>query len=324
MGHLPAYAPMTARLGELPPEPQDALFGFEMKWDGVRALGYVENGRLRLLSRNGLDVTVAYPELGPLAGAVADEAVLDGEIVAFGPRGLPSFAALQPRMHQRDPAKIRLLARATPVTYLIFDILHAGGRPAIRRPYAERRELLDRTVVAGERWDVPPYSPGGGATAFETSRELLLEGVVAKRLTSTYQPGRRSADWIKVKHFRTQEAVIGGWKPGEGRRAKGIGSLLLGVHDQEGRLVYAGHVGTGFTEAMLADLGALLAPLARETSPFADEVPRGHARDARWTDPALVGEVRYAEWTADGRLRHPSWRGLRPDRRAEDVVREPG
>ncbi|WP_067172098.1 non-homologous end-joining DNA ligase [Microtetraspora niveoalba] len=324
MGHLPPYAPMTARLGPLPPRSRDELYGYEMKWDGVRALGYVEGGRLRLVSRNGLDVTVAYPELGPLADAVAGAAVLDGEIVAFGPRGHPSFAALQPRMHQRDPAKIRMLARTTPVTYLIFDILHRGDATAIRLPYVERRDLLDRTISAGERWDVPPYSPGGGAAAFRTSHELRLEGVVAKRLTSAYQPGRRSGDWVKVKHFRTQEVVVGGWKPGEGRRARGIGSLLLGVRDPAGRLVYAGHVGTGFTEAALADLGARLAPLARATSPFADEVPREHARHAHWTEPVLVGEVRYAEWTGDGRLRHPSWRGLRPDRRAEDVVREPG
>ncbi|GLX01923.1 non-homologous end-joining DNA ligase [Microtetraspora sp. NBRC 16547] len=324
MGHLPAYAPMLARLGQLPSVAQDELFGYEMKWDGVRAIGYVEDGRLRLVSRNGLDVTVAYPELGPLADAVRGAVVLDGEIVAFGERGLPSFAALQPRMHQRDPVKIRVLARATPVMYLIFDILHLGDATTIRLPYVERRELLDRTISAGERWDVPPYSAGGGATVFESSRELLLEGVVAKRLSSAYQPGRRSGDWLKVKHFRTQEVVIGGWKPGEGRRARGIGSMLIGVHDEAGRLVYAGHVGTGFTDAMLADLAERLAPLDRATSPFADEVPREHARHAHWTDPVLVGEVRYAEWTADGRLRHPSWRGLRPDRRAAEVGREPG
>ncbi|MCC5579372.1 non-homologous end-joining DNA ligase [Microtetraspora sp. AC03309] len=324
MGHLPAYAPMTAQLGQLPPEAQDELFGYEMKWDGVRALGYVEDGRLRLASRNGLDVTVAYPEIGPLAHAVGDAVVLDGEIVAFGARGLPSFEALQPRMHQRDPARIRLLARAVPVTYLIFDILHLGDATTIRLPYAERRELLERTVVAGERWDVPPHSAGGGATVFATSRELLLEGVVAKRLSSPYRPGRRSRDWLKIKHFRTQDVVVGGWKPGEGRRAEGIGSLLLGVHDDTGRLVFAGHVGTGFTEAMLAGLAERLAPLARAKSPFDDEVPREHARHARWVEPVLVGEVRYAEWTGDGRLRHPSWRGLRPDRRADDVVREPG
>ncbi|WP_431903878.1 non-homologous end-joining DNA ligase [Nonomuraea sp. bgisy101] len=324
MGDLPEYSPMLARLGQLPPSAEDRLFGYEMKWDGARALGYVDGAALRLVSRNGLDVTAAYPELGRLPGAVRGNAVLDGEIVAFDEQGRPSFAALQPRIHQRDPDRVAALARSTPVSYLIFDVLHVNVTSTIDLPYLERRDLLSRTVAAGERWSVPPHSVGHGATAFRRSRERLLEGVVAKRLASAYQPGRRSRDWVKVKNFRTQEVIIGGWRPGEGRRADMIGSLLLGVYDDAGRLVYVGHVGTGFTDETLRDLAARLAPYERPDSPFEDKVPLPHARDARWVDPVLVGEVQYTEWTADGRLRHPSWRGLRPDKRPDQVRREEG
>lgn len=323
MGNLPKYSPMLARLGQLPPPAEDELFGYEMKWDGARALGYVNDAALRLVSRNGLDVTAAYPELGPLPAAVRGNTVLDGEIVALDERGVPSFAALQPRIHQRDPDRVAALARSTPVSYLIFDVLHVDDASTIDRPYVERRDLLSRTVAAGERWSVPPHSVGDGATAFRSSRERHLEGVVAKRLASAYEPGRRSRDWVKVKNFRTQEVIIGGWRPGEGRRADMIGSLLLGVYDNAGRLVYVGHVGTGFTDETLRDLTARLAPHERSDSPF-DEVPRPHARDAHWVDPALVGEVQYTEWTSDGRLRHPSWRGLRPDKRPNQVRREEG
>ncbi|GAA4519172.1 MULTISPECIES: non-homologous end-joining DNA ligase [Nonomuraea] len=322
MGDLPEYSPMLARLGRLPPSAEDRLFGYEMKWDGARTVGYVDGAALRLFSRNGLDVTAAYPELGPLPTAVRGRAVLDGEIVALDHRGVPSFTALQPRIHQRDPSRVAALARSTPVSYLIFDVLHVDDFSTIDLPYAERRELLSTTVAAGERWSVPPHSVGDGAAAFRRSRERLLEGVVAKRLASTYEPGRRSRHWVKVKNFRTQEVIVGGWRPGEGRRADMIGSLLLGVYDDSGRLIYVGNVGTGFTDAMLRDLAARLAPYERPDSPFDEELPRPHERDARWVAPVLVGEVQYTEWTADGRLRHPSWRGLRPDKRPDQVRKE--
>ncbi|GAA5066942.1 bifunctional non-homologous end joining protein LigD [Thermocatellispora tengchongensis] len=320
---------MTAQLGELP---GGDAYGYEMKWDGVRALAYVEGGAVRLISRNARDITVAYPELAMLAGAVGrHDVVLDGEIVAFDERGRPSFEALQPRMHQRRPARIAELVRAVPVTYLLFDVLHVDDTPSVERAYTKRRDLLEGLVSPGARWQVPVWFPGDGHDAVDFSRQMGLEGVVAKRLDSPYRPGRRSADWIKVKNVRTQEVVIGGWKPGAGRRAGMIGSLLLGVYDgarraapgaasaEGGVLVFAGHVGTGFTQAMLRDLGERLAPLARPTSPFAGQVPREHARDAHWVEPELVGEVQYAEWTSEGYLRHPSWRGLRADKMPRDV-----
>ncbi|HEY9522059.1 MAG TPA: non-homologous end-joining DNA ligase [Thermopolyspora sp.] len=320
MGRLPAYLPMLAQLADTPPD--DGRWAYEMKWDGVRALGYVEGGRLRLISRNGNDITVAYPELAGVAGSVGGhDCVLDGEIVAFDERGRPRFEALQPRMHQRRPERIQWLMRTVPVTYLIFDVLHVDTDPAIGLPYGERRDLLQGLVTAGARWDVPPYLEDHAAAVLDESRLLGLEGIVAKRIASPYRPGRRTPDWRKVKNLRTQEVVIGGWRPGQGRRADQIGSLLIGVYEG-GRLRYVGHVGTGFTQAALAELGALLGPLKRTDSPYGEPVPREDARDAHWVEPRLVGEVRFSEWTADFRLRHPSWRGIRDDKSPEDVVRE--
>lgn len=319
MGRLPVYAPMTAVPGELPPDRDDARWAYEMKWDGVRAVGYVLAGRLRLMSRTGRDVSPAYPELAGLAGQLADrDCVLDGEIVALR-EGRPSFHALQDRMHQRNASRIRELVRTTPVTYLLFDVLHLDGEPLVELPYVSRREILDGLALAGPRWDSPPYYLGGGPRAVAESLRLQLEGVVAKRLDSPYRPGRRAAWWIKIKNFRAQEVVICGWRPGGGRRANLIGSLLLGVSTPAG-LRFAGGVGTGFTDRMLRELADLLAPLERPGHPFTADPPRAQTRDAHWVEPRLVGEVAYAERTGDGHLRHPSWRGLRPDKRPQEVT----
>jgi bifunctional non-homologous end joining protein LigD len=220
-----------------------------------------------------------------------------------------------------DPGQARRLAQHTPVVFLAFDVLHLDGHPTIGLRYTQRRELLESLGLAGPHWAAPPYFPGGGAEALAASRDQGLEGVVAKRLDSGYEPGRRSPAWIKVKHVRSQTVVVGGWKPGQGRRAGGVGSLLLGVQGEDG-LEFAGHVGTGFTDRALHDLGARLKRIERRTSPFATEVPRQHARGARWVSPKLVGEVVFAEWTRDGRLRAPSWRGLRADIDPATVVRE--
>ncbi|MCK2220880.1 non-homologous end-joining DNA ligase [Actinomadura sp. ATCC 31491] len=320
MVRLPAYAPMLAQLGTLT-SVQGEDWAVEMKWDGVRALAYIEDGAVRLMSRNGKDITPAYPELQLMAGATGRHpAVLDGEIVAFDEAGRPSFGALQPRMHQRNPAAVATLARSVPVTFMAFDILHLDETSTVALPYTERRELLEGTFTPGFRWQVPVWFTDHAQRAFESSRQLGLEGVVCKRLNSPYRPGRRTTEWTKIKNVSAIEVVIGGWRPGSGRRSGTIGSLLLGAHDQRGRLLYVGHVGTGFTQAMLADLHERLAPLERADSPFAETVPREHSRDARWAEPRLVGEVQYAEVTGDGLLRHPSWRGLRPDRSPADAV----
>lgn len=313
--------PMLATPGDLPSPARDDEFGYELKWDGVRAVTYIGPGEFRMLSRNDKSIAVSYPELADLADAVDGEVVLDGEIVAFDENGVPSFGRLQHRMHVGDPVQAGRLASTVPVTYLVFDLLYLAGRELLSLPYVSRRELLDSLDLRSARWDVPPYFSGGGAAVLELSRSHRLEGVVAKRLDSVYEPGRRSRSWIKVKTFRTQEVVIGGWRPGKGSRGATLGSLLVGVPGAQG-LDYVGRVGTGFTERMLAHLLAVLRPLERPTSPFTDTVPAVDARDARWVEPRLVGEVAFGHWTADGRLRHPSWRGLRPDKDPREVVRE--
>jgi bifunctional non-homologous end joining protein LigD len=313
--------PMLATAGELPPPEEDALWGYEFKWDGVRAVAAVRGGALGLTSRKGTDITVRYPEVGRLPdGLVGHDAVLDGEIVAMDENGRPDFGVLQNRMHRTGP-EVGRMAAAMPVTYLVFDLLSWDGEDLLARPYAERRERLDALGLAGHRWVATPWFRGGGAGVRAASEENGLEGVVAKRLTSPYRPGLRSPDWRKVKNVRTQSVVVGGWRPGQGRRAGGVGSLLFGVPDDEGNLIYAGHVGTGFSDQDLKDLKRMFT--ARSTSPFHGTLPREVTRDAHWVEPDLVGEVAYAVWTADGRLRHPSWKGIRDDLEPDDVVIEP-
>ena len=318
---LPLVRPMLASPGALPPPEQEQRWAFEMKWDGIRAVVYLDRGDLRVLTRNDREVAATYPELAGLAHQLRDRRmIVDGEVVAFDEAGRPSFGELQARMHVRAPG--RALLDRVPVSLLVFDLLHVDGTSLVGAPYDERRAALEGLDLAGDRWAVPPAFDGHGAEALAASKAQGLEGVLAKRHDSVYLPGRRSPHWIKVKHVRMQEVVVGGWSPGAGRRQGGIGSLLLGVPDQDGRLVYAGHVGTGFSDRVLADLGTRLRAAERSTSPFADEVPRAHAKDAHWVTPRLVGEVTFSEWTRDGRMRHPSWRGLRPDKDPQDVRRE--
>jgi bifunctional non-homologous end joining protein LigD len=313
--------PMLATAGRLPPEDEDGSWGYEFKWDGVRAVAPVHGGVLGLTSRKGTDITVRYPEVSRLPAALAGhDAVVDGEIVAMDEQGRPDFGALQNRMH-RTGSEVPRLAAAKPVTFLVFDLLAWDGEDLTGLPYAERRERLDALGPSGHRWVGTPWFRGGGADVHAASQENGLEGVVAKRLNSPYRPGVRSPDWRKIKNVRTQSVVVGGWRPGQGRRAGGVGSLLFGVPDDEGRLIYAGHVGTGFTDQDLRDLERMFT--SRTTSPFSGTLPRDVTRDAHWIEPDLVGEVAYAVWTADGRLRHPSWKGVRDDLEPDDVVIEP-
>ncbi|WNV73827.1 non-homologous end-joining DNA ligase [Geodermatophilus sp. DSM 44513] len=311
---------MLATPGELPPPAHDGDWGYEFKWDGVRAVAVVAAGSLTLWARSGTETTIRYPELQRVPAALAaHDAVVDGEVVALDARGRPDFGTLQGRMHRTGPEVARMAADA-PVTFLVFDLLAWDGQSLLALPYARRRERLEALGVAGGRWVPTPWFRGGGAAVLAASRDNGLEGVVAKRLDSPYRPGVRGPEWRKVKNVRTQAVVVGGWRPGQGRRAGGVGSLLVGVHDDAGRLVYAGHVGTGFTAAALRELEPLFA--ARRTPPFTDALPREVTRDAHWVEPRLVGEVAFAGWTADGRLRHPAWRGLRDDLGPEDVVEE--
>jgi bifunctional non-homologous end joining protein LigD len=314
---MPALVPpMLATLGPLPTAGE---WGYEFKWDGVRAVAYVNGDEVRLLGRNQEDLTQTYPELSALASVLSGRrAILDGEIVALGRNGLPSFEALQQRVRTRRPSA--RLVRASPVRFYAFDLLHLDGTDLIPLPYAERRESLQRLDVTGDTVDTPPYWPGDvGAAMVAAARELGLEGVMAKKLASPYEPGRRSSAWIKVPLTRTTEVVVAGYKPGAGRRAGMIGSLLLGMYDGDHGLTYVGNVSTGFTDAALRDLQHRLAKLRQPTSPFDQPLPRQHARHAQWVRPALVADVTYRSWTSDRRLRQPSWKGLRTDRDPADI-----
>jgi bifunctional non-homologous end joining protein LigD len=306
--------PMLARSGTLPRD--DGRWAYEIKWDGVRAIGYVEGGRLRLESRNGRDITPRYPELRELGRALGSrEAVLDGEVVAFDPDGRPSFQRLQGRMHLSSEHAVRRLAEREPVSYVIFDLLHLDGRLLLDLPYAQRRERLLELGLNGPRWQTPSHHVGDGAAMLEASRAQGLEGVLAKRMDSTYAPGRRAGAWVKVKNVRRADVVVGGWLPGEGNRSGRIGALVVGYYDDE--LRYAGRVGTGFTQSELARLGERLAPLERDTSPFSGRQP---PRETRFVEPELVCTVEYSEWTQARTLRQPSYKGLRDDVSPEDVT----
>lgn len=310
--------PMLARAGDMPAEEQ--RWSFEVKWDGIRAIAYLQPGRLRLESRNLREITDGYPELrGMLLDLGMRDAVLDGEIVAFDEDGRPSFGRLQRRMHVSSPAAIRRLAASTPVLYAIFDLLHLDGRSLSELPYSERRRLLEGLGLEGPAWRVPGAHPGQGARLLEATALQGLEGIVAKRLDSPYEAGRRPGTWIKIKNTRRQELVIGGWIPGEGRRTERIGALLMGI-PAEGGLRYAGRVGTGFNESTLVDLAARLAPLHRDATPFVDgpRLPRG----TQFVQPCLVAEIEFTEWTADRVMRAPSYKGLREDKAPSEVVLE--
>lgn len=319
------WAPMLATPSyALPPPGQDDRWAYEFKWDGVRILCRVGgDGGLWLFSRTGREVTGTYPELTRLGPELGRAAVLDGEVVALDPRtGRPSFGTLQQRMHLSRASDIDRLLTAVPVTFLVFDVLSLDDRDLTGRPYRERREILDGLGLRGPSWQTPPAFTGGGADVLAASKAGGLEGVVAKRLDSPYRSGRRSEEWLKVKNLRARDVVVGGWTAGRGRRQGGVGALMLGVPDGAA-LRYVGNVGTGFTDKALDQLATRLAPLAAGTSPFTD-VPRAQARDAHWVRPELVGEVVYVEATAEGRLRHPVWRGLRSDISPGDVTSERG
>lgn len=314
-------SPMLAGGSGLPAS--DDGWAYEMKWDGQRALAYVEGRRVRLFSRTGRQITDTYPEFAPLGPALAKrQLLLDGEIVAFAD-GRPSFAALQQRMHAGSPEAAQRLSVQVPATYLVFDVLHLDGRPLLDVPYGERRALLAALELAGPTWHTPPvFGDATGETVLRASQQQGLEGIVAKRLDSGYRPGARSPDWRKIKHTRRQEVVIGGWRPGKGVREGQIGSLLVGVYTPGG-LAYAGRVGTGFDDKTLRMLADRLAPLSTAERPFATEMPADHVRDARWVRPELIAEVSFDRWTRDDRLRHPTYLGLRDDKDPTEVIREP-
>ncbi|WP_127818652.1 ATP-dependent DNA ligase [Microbacterium sp. CPCC 204701] len=323
---LDALRPMLATAAT-PPAATDAAARWgepawvEMKWDGIRAVGAWDGERLRLFARSGNEVTHRYPELTAVdAGLGHEPAVVDGELVALEPDGRPSFPLLQSRMNLERAGDIAREARRTPVRYYLFDVLSHDRDDLTDLPLRERRDVLEAIAEASvDAIGVPPVFDDVEA-ALDTSTRLRLEGIVVKDPSSPYRRGERSEAWLKVKITRTQEVVIAGIRPGKGARSSTFGSLLLGIPGSEG-LQYAGRVGTGFSDSTLASLMKRLLPLRTDENPLVG-VPPLDARDALWVEPELVGEVEYGEFTPGGILRHPRWRGLRPDKSPEGVRRE--
>ncbi len=331
---------MLATAAAAPPGGED--WAFEIKWDGVRALAYCEGDALHISSRRGEDASHRYPELAGLPEALGGRtAILDGEVVAFDAEGKPSFQTLQRRMGLSRPETIKRRSLEVPVTFVAFDLLHLGSESLVTKPYEGRRELLAGLSLDGAAWRAPAHRIGEGAAFLDAARAKGLEGIVCKRLGSPYRPGRRSADWLKIRARLRQELVVGGYMPGEGGRSGAVGSLLVGYWDRtpeeavatesSQKLVYAGGVGTGFTDEMLKRLREMLEPLRIKEMAFAlGEDPRekykGRAR-ARgagpvWVEPLLVCEVEFTEWTWEHTLRQPSFKGLRDDKAPREVVRE--
>jgi bifunctional non-homologous end joining protein LigD len=307
-GDLPIVVPMLASAArDLPGREEE--WASEIKWDGARALAFVAGGEVVIRSRSGRDVTSTYPEVAAdLAAASGGRSlILDAEIAAFeGNR--PRFELLQRRLHVGRPSLT--LITAVPVTFLAFDLLHHEGRSLLRNPYLRRRALLEALGLETGSVLVPPAFAGEIRSVADASRDLGLEGVMLKRLGSTYSPGRRSADWLKVRHVLAADVRIGGWMPGSGRRSALAGSVLVGRPGSLG-LEYVGQVGSGFAERELREITAVLREMEQDTSPFATPVPADVSRRARWSFPALTAEVGYVEITRSGRFRHAVWRGLR-------------
>lgn len=315
-----AFMPMLASSGTAADLP-DKDWQFELKWDGVRALIVGDATKIRLISRNGNDMSAAYPELTDRSCWPERAFVADGEVIAVGPSGRPDFGLLQGRMKLTKAADVARAQLSTPVRLMLFDLLSEDGTDLRRLPLRKRRARLEAFfTTSGCPVELSPLIDGDVRHILESAEELGLEGVMAKRTDGRYV-GQRSRSWLKLKFERTQEVVVGGWRPGKGERGQSVGSLLLGI-PAGSKLRYVGRVGSGFSAQELKELRQQLDALPRKTSPFED-VPAADASDAHWVSAKLVGEVTYGEWTGSGRLRHPVWRGWRLDKSPADVVMEP-
>lgn len=293
---------------------------YELKWDGLRALIVGDTAKVRLISRNGNDISAAYPELTDRACWPEGNFAADGEIIAVGPAGRPDFGLLQGRMKLTKASDVKKAQASTPVRLMLFDLLSDGGADLRSLPLRERRARLEEFFrPSGCPVELSAVIDGDIAHILASAEELGLEGVMAKRTDGRYV-GQRSRSWLKLKFERTQEVVVGGWRQGKGERGNSVGSLLLGIPDGS-KLRYVGRVGSGFSTRELKELRQQLDALPRKTSPF-EEVPAADASDAHWVSAKLVGEVAYGEWTGSGKLRHPVWRGWRLDKKPADVVLE--
>ncbi|HEX3295798.1 MAG TPA: non-homologous end-joining DNA ligase [Nocardioides sp.] len=285
----------------------------EVKWDGMRVLADVRGGATRLFSRNENDATVSFPELAALP---ADDALLDAEVVVFAD-GAPSFGALAERMHVSRVDRARHLAERIPVTLLVFDVLRLGDRDLMDQPLGARREILEGLDLNDDRWQTPPVY-ADGRMLFDATYEQGLEGIVSKRLSSRYRPGLRSKDWLKFAHRRRESYVVGGWRPETDSRDR-LGAVLVGQPSADG-LLYRGRVGSGIAGRKAAVLREVLAGLTRDSTPFADEVPRLDAVGVTWVEPVLVVDVESLGPSAQGRIRQPSYVGTRSDLTPEDLT----
>lgn len=317
----PLPQPMLATAGSAADVRRDDWV-FEGKWDGYRVVAGIGGDGVELRSRNGTDLTGTFPELAELSELVPPGTVLDGEVVALGRGSRPDFGLLQMRGRLTSAREVEQAMSRIPVYYMVFDVLHTAEHGSLRRePYTERRAVLRDLVNEGAHVQVPGDLGDSLDDALDTSKELQLEGVLAKKAGSVYRAGRRSRDWIKIKTENHQEVVVIGWRRGKGSRSRSLGSLLVAVPGDDGRLHYAGRVGTGFGSDELDELRATLEKMTRKTAP-AEGVPREDASDATWVRPKFVGEVKHSGRTRDGRLRQPVWRGFRPDKAPDEVVWE--
>lgn len=316
----PPTNPMLATLTGKAFDDPDWLF--EPKWDGIRALAICSD-TTRLITRNDKDVTVAYPELAKLHDrVVALDAILDGEIVTLED-GVPSFQKLQQRMHLRDPGRIEQVMKSIPVAYMVFDVLFVDRTNLTSRSLEERRGVLEKLIVPSEQIQLSPVTREAGIALYGAAANAGLEGVMAKRASSTYSPGARSRDWLKVKVTFDADVVVAGWTEGEGRRAGSLGSLVMAVYDG-GALRYVGNVGTGFDARSLAETMDRLQRLDEVEPPFEGAVIRSRAelRKAHWVDPSLVAGVEHRQLTDAGRLRAPAFKGFREDKAPEECTWE--
>jgi bifunctional non-homologous end joining protein LigD len=312
----PPLDPMLATVRDDPFD--DPEWVFEPKWDGVRALAVCDEAT-RLVSRRGNDITSGYPELsGVHDRLVALNAIVDGEVVAVD-NGKPSFQKLQQRMHVRNERQLSALVRKSPVTFMVFDLIYLDGVSLVGQPLEQRRRLLEETVVPDERVQVSPTVPGHGTALYEAAVEQGLEGIVAKRVDSTYEPGKRSPAWLKVKTVLDLDAVVAGWTDGSGNRDGTLGSLVLALYDYDGGLRHVGNVGTGFNRESLSDAADRLARLPGGQNPFGTAALKNspELRKAHWVEPTLVATLEYRELTNAGRLRAPAFKGFRDDKAPE-------
>lgn len=285
---------MKAALGDMPPDAHDDEWAYEIKWDGYRTLAFVDDGRVRLQSSNGLDVTVKYPELAGFGESVnAPSAIIDGELLVLDSNGHPNFGLLQQHSAQ--------------VVFYPFDVLQIAGTDTVSLPYEQRRALLESLVEPGSNWMVPAFRIGDGAALYEVTAAQGMEGIMAKRLGSPYLPGKRSPNWRKVKHRVQVEVVVGGFNQGTGNRSSTFGALLVGVPDDDGSLRFAGGVGTGFDQKLLESLSKTLKSLVTKECPFNKLPPKSYLAGATWVRPELRALVEIAEFTNEGHVRHASF-----------------